>query len=191
MTTETIQSTVTTTQADVDAATTKLREAGDTLSRHENAVWRAIRERVNAFEAQVTAEVKAATDDETTRLRTAFEAARVEHVDVSIRFGQERTDQPEIGTHMRLWDWPSTWHGYKREEMVPTDTYGVVEIRTDDTEFPENAVCLPEVGERFVRIFRKDGKRGLRFSKLRGSDTWRPLRKTDPDEIVKPGRIKG
>lgn len=54
-----------------------------------------------------------------------------------------------------------------RDDRVET-VYGIVETRTRETKFADNAPSyrLPEMGEAFVRLLKKDGKPGMKFEPM-------------------------
>lgn len=51
---------------------------------------------------------------------------------------------------------------WSRSEVMET-IYGIVEVRTVETRFPENMGYLPAIGSLFVRLMKKNGTVGIRI----------------------------
>lgn len=135
------------------------------------------KERTDAFQAALAVELKAsfgaallhATDAEW----SAKEAVEAEKERLSL--SGDGLPYP-IGTKLRRWD---RGHSYSRQVQPkhPTNNYGVLEVCTKDSKFPENARWrVPKRGDWFVRLLKKNGEPGLTFESrvYKITDWWVP-----------------
>ena len=51
---------------------------------------------------------------------------------------------------------------WSRSEAMET-IYGIMEVRSPETRFPDNMRYLPSMGSKFVRLMKKDGTVGMRI----------------------------
>jgi hypothetical protein len=94
-------------------------------------------------------------------LRKQFQDAVSALEDEKIRMALSGEDgKLPVGTRVRRKD----YGGYGTK---PTFIYGVIEVRTRQTEFPQNLAdySIPSLGSRFVRICKADGTPGKRIAR--------------------------
>lgn len=130
----------------------------------------AVDEKVRAYRDKVSMEITEKYKD----LRAAAYAKRTETLDahsmLALEFGARRPADPKErvlpipGT--KVVEWCKDYRRYYSDKDEPplqrTGRVGVVELATPETEYAENigSWAMPRVGERFVRLLKKDGKPG-------------------------------
>lgn len=151
---------------------------------------RALRERKRKAEAEFEEQWEKTTEADRERLyqlrreandaKEAWEAAKVE------RAAQD-TNAIALGTVMV--EWKRSGYGFSPGPMKPTGRRGRVAIWTRESPHPENIRWgLPDVGDRYIRVLKKDGTESINFEKLSDwKTTWKPEGE-EPEE--KKGRSR-
>lgn len=125
------------------------------------------------LEAKYGERIRALRDAEG-RVRQALYVAKIEAGKAALS-GFPSGVMVEWGYDMRhRWD--------RSREKKPTGRRGRYELRTADTEFPANtgSYRLPNIGQVFIRILKKDGSPGLKFESLRAGSDWRLEEGSEP-----------
>jgi hypothetical protein len=146
------------------AAAERLRRAERAESRLKNDV----REKRDAARAVIDEQLRAEYD-EPLRIAAQERCAAQKALD-DVRISEQASTGPAIGKRYIEIARRSTWG----EERGPTGRVSVVEQRTHTTMFRENARWgLPMMGDKFLRVLKKDGTPSLNFARI-GDWDWKP-----------------
>lgn len=142
--------------------TAKARKAADAYKAFKKQVEKEAREAADAVRASYREQLR----DLSHATYVANNALR-EHIDATTTHPWEGKKVVRV-THEPV----SRWSSKTREVRL----YGVVEIRRTDTKFPANQRWgLPDLGDPFVRLLKKDGTPSLKLDRWnwRVTDQWK------------------
>lgn len=147
------------------------RAAEERLRNAERAEYRLkdeVREKRNAARAVIDEQLRAEYDEP---LRLAaqkrYEAEKALDAERTAAWANKG---PAVGTRYVEFESRSSW----AQNSALTGRVAVVEQRTNETRLPENRKWgLPRVGEKFLRILKKDGTPGLNTARI-GDHNWKP-----------------
>ncbi len=93
-----------------------------------------------------------------------------------------------VGTKVRRENYVRYYGSSKPE---PTYEYGIVEVWTSESLYPDNRATRPSLGDLVVRLLKKDGTTGLKFEDVSHSqwqkEKWTevPPASVDPESLLK------
>ncbi|WP_300573458.1 hypothetical protein [Phenylobacterium sp.] len=141
------------------------------MSEHDvdkaRAEYSAAKLALSQLESEVATKARAAADavkaEYADRVRAASLARRAAHVALNAAI-TATAQHPWEGRRVFRLDPRGAVYGRR----APTRVEGVVEVRRTGTAFPGNAATysMPEMGDAFVRLLKKDGTPGAKFDRL-------------------------
>ena len=140
-----------------------LRDSEGVESRLKNEISKRRGDAIAEIDKQLRAEY-----DEPLRLAATKRYEAQKALD-DARIAEWASRGPAVGTRYLEWN-----NDRYSREAIRTGRVAVVEQRTNETRLPDNVRwCLPIIGDKFLRILKKDGTPGLQFVAL--SDwKWKP-----------------
>ena len=160
---------------EIEALRTAYRSAISAEAKINNEIDRERHKRLREATAEINAALDAQYGEE--KLRREAEAARARRALEDAKITEATAKLESLPK--RFFEKKTSGRAWERRPAKPTGREAIPEVRRHDTIFPGNRTWnLPEVGEIFLRVLKKDGTPSSlieRYPEWKGWDEWFPV----------------